>query len=68
MSGPHMGTVLLLILFSPSTSENSASLWDEGPDFGMPVQSMILLGQLSLGIGMRFPFPGTAPSSSSLGL
>lgn len=38
VSGSHMGTALLLILFSPSASENSASFWDEGPDSRMPVQ------------------------------
>lgn len=31
MPGSQMGTAFLFILFSSSTSDNLASLWDEGP-------------------------------------
>lgn len=33
-SGPYVHSALLLILFSPSISENPASLWEKGPDLG----------------------------------
>lgn len=58
-----MGTALLLTLFGPSVSENSASLWDEGPDPGMPTQSMILLDQLPLRLqSQALPLPPISKS------
>lgn len=54
--GSHMGAALLLLLFCPSVSENPASCGMKDLEPGC-LQSMTLLGQLSLGMGVGFQFP-----------